>query len=474
MKFCLRLTNRRNLALILGDVVSLMAEQGADNRVLVQFCLFGISLKDDFLSSYVFGTLKNAADEMEMEPIEKIEFWENLLKHDQGAKIVNNLAIVVESDRGDESIGRYWMEKCASYPHCSDIAMTLAESWEGQETEIRHFWKTMGTLFPNVPHFAHFLAESHDIRSVKFADACIEFVRQDPLAPESSYFLQHAVIYCPNRDELVSLAGLQWEAKDPTFNEEEFWKLAIGALQRGDSWSRSWYRLRIMELYAPLKVSMHQAIQPLNDVVDDLYNLGPNFDSKILGLSHNMEDDVDFWTLYVEGLMKAMKAKRITTQGQVDALKSWVSHHLSASTATESFLSAVDSALFPHPIHHFERLGFWASQQNVSSPVAEMLVCPARVDYENRDGYGNTINAWKWFFANASVLKCHVDRLYDPIIDNYALRVDLAGDDLNELRTVWRDAHKFCVSQLSTSPNPPDKLKRFHEKVCAYLKVIEI
>jgi len=62
--------------------------------------------------------------------------------------------------------------------------------------------------------------------------------------------------------------------------------------------------------------------------------------------------------------------------------------------------------------------------------------------------------------------------MYDPIIDNYASLVDIAGSP-DELQTVWRDARDFCASQLSKFPDPPGKLKRFHGKACACLKVLE-
>ena len=53
--------------------------------------------------------------------------------------------------------------------------------------------------------------------------------------------------------------------------------------------------------------------------------------------------------------------------------------------------------------------------------------------------------------------------MYDPIIDNYAILVDIAGNP-DELQTVRRDARDFCTSRLSKFPDPPGKLKRFQGK----------
>ena len=47
----------------------------------------------------MFEALEYAVHKMEMKPIEKTEFWEDLLKHDQGATVVKNLAIETEIDR---------------------------------------------------------------------------------------------------------------------------------------------------------------------------------------------------------------------------------------------------------------------------------------------------------------------------------------------------------------------------------------
>ena len=91
-----------------------------------------------------------------------------------------------------------------------------------------------------------------------------------PLSHKLLYFVHHTVIYCPDQDDLVKLAGARSDLGDPPFNEYDFWKWAIGASRAADSRS-SWYRVRVLELSRLLQIPIHtEMIELLNDVVNDL------------------------------------------------------------------------------------------------------------------------------------------------------------------------------------------------------------
>jgi len=79
----------------------------------------------------VFEALEYAVHKMEMKPIEKTEFWEDLLKHDQGATVVKNLAIETEIDRERPS---FW----ALHGYCILQGRLVVEIIMGYRTFVDH------------------------------------------------------------------------------------------------------------------------------------------------------------------------------------------------------------------------------------------------------------------------------------------------------------------------------------------------
>ena len=545
MKIWVALKDRKDdRAKALLALVDELADLEMEPEALLQLWSFAAFNRGPFDSNYITGgwrTLECIADRMDMNPQQKVEFWEKMLKFDQGSVIVWRLARALTETSDDESIGPYWMQKAVRYPDSKAVAEQLAQHWTGDQREIKEFWRTMARQLPDALHFRHFLAESYkqssgeeeaiaiwaDLldRGLSGSAPCLTLVNESlviwklhhalmksrgfektaafwleslenhppkhtyderagawgvytnlALSTCSTELLETAVVFCPDIDALVNLFRKACTL-NKTFDERTFWYRAIDKLGNKVDHRRRWFKLRIAELHKPLHSFVPDSVKQLcNDILDDFVWF------QVRSLFQDVENDVEFWTslLRVKAsvwctrrLVEAMKARGYNSRYIASSLKDWASRHLNASTANYSFLLEIDEHLFPNfnSVDHFERFGFWTSymglfpQRNLVTDVLSRWTFRKR---SCRDG----ITAWKWFFANDWASQVQNDEIYRPIIELYNDEVGLAGDNIDELRTIWKDARDFCSSEISKLSEPPEELQKFYEDASACFEVL--
>jgi len=306
-------------------------------------------------------------------------------------------------------------------------------------------------------------------------DACILLVKQNSLSlrTELQDLIQRAIVFCPDRHELVNL----FRDFGGTFDELVMWERALN--NTDSHFFSRWHKYRIAELHKPLRIVMPiETKQFLIEIGDTAFKR--DYTRKLF---EDVEDDVTFWHSLLElkasqfcvmKLVEAMKAKGYYQEEVENSLKSWVTHHVSASTANDQFLQEVDKHLkFADSVDGLERLLFWWS--NSRHLDIGLRTCNLSLNLSDPDivSCDRGITTWKRFFADVSVAQSRDDEVYEDIIQLYYRRVDLSDDDMGQLRTVWKDAQDFCWNELSKWDEPPYTLQKFYKEVLACIDALE-